>query len=499
MDVVDRFALRFRGLDRAHGTYQVGQSADKRGKVGGRARTVKESVTKNKWSDHLSGKTGIGIVPVTDEGQCWFGAIDVDVYDLNLEALEAKIIRSNLPLVVCRTKSGGAHLYLFIKAGASAAVVRDTLAEWSVFLGYPAVEVFPKQGQLASEDDVGSWINLPYFDHIRTTRYAIKNGAALSLEEFLDYADTMAVLENKLASIKLKVDDELKDGPPCLQHLAGAGFPEGTRNKALFNLGVFARTKYGDEWHKRLDDFNRKYLVPPLSSSEVKQIAQSLGRKEYSYTCKEAPIAAACNRSICSRRPYGIGGFRNDPGIALDGLSKILTDPPMWVLNVNGRRLLLNTTEDLINQRFFIKQCMDAFNILPQRVAAPAWDDLIRTLLDKVEEIEAPEDAGTVGQFMFLLEQFCTEQSAAINREELLVGKPYSEAGITYFRSPDLLQYFERHRFRTNAKEAWNILRERGAITRQFKIKKRCVRCWGINEFDQQLEPLSVPDIGDDF
>ena len=57
-------------------------------------------------------------------------------------------------------------------------------------------ETFPKQTYRLNEQDVGNWLNLPYFDKDRTLRYAIKDGKALKYSEFIEYAKTkMLTLE----------------------------------------------------------------------------------------------------------------------------------------------------------------------------------------------------------------------------------------------------------------------------------------------------------------
>jgi len=495
MTIAERFEKRFHGLSRAHGTYKVNARDIKRGKMTGKASTLKEEVTVAKWESHLRGEVGLGIVPINDESVCRFGAIDVDDYSLNLEALEKRVSEAEFPLVVCRTKSGGAHLYAFFSEPVPAGVVKDRLMEWAISLGYPNSEVFPKQAELRGIEDVGSWINMPYFGSEQTTRYGIRGGAAMSPLEFLDFADATAVTAEAFSEFVVKQDARLDGSPPCLQYLAQDGFPEGTRNRALFNLGVFCRLRHGDEWKLKMDEFNRVYLIPPLSSSEVKIITGSLSKKTYFYTCKEPPIVDACNRAICVRRKYGIGGSSNDPGVVMDGLVKILTDPPTWLLNVDGHRIKLETTDDLLNQSRFTRMCIEVFNVLPQRVTRPVWDDLVRGLLEKVEEVDAPQDASSVGQFMFLVEQFCTERPPARDKEELLLGKPYADESYLYFRSPDMLAYMEKRKLRISAKDAWNILRDLKAKTKQFKVKGRCVRCWGIPSVEKQNAPFAVPEV----
>src|SRR4030066_2591963 len=102
-----RFMARFAGLERAHGTYEIGAGTrvDQKNKLKGRALTKLEPVTEELWEFHLVGKRGLGIVPIRDDATCSFGSIDIDVYDkLDLPSLEAKCAALNLPLIVCRDR-----------------------------------------------------------------------------------------------------------------------------------------------------------------------------------------------------------------------------------------------------------------------------------------------------------------------------------------------------------------------------------------------------------
>ena len=136
-----RFMQRFAGLERAHGTYIIGASdrTDAKNKLKGRALTKLEPVTEALWAAHLDGSgSGLGVVPIRDDASCTFGAIDIDAYDgLDLPALEAKCLALKFPLVICRSKSGGAHCYLFAEEPITAAEIRTALVEWSAALGYP--------------------------------------------------------------------------------------------------------------------------------------------------------------------------------------------------------------------------------------------------------------------------------------------------------------------------------------------------------------------------
>ena len=57
------------------------------------------------------------------------------------------------------------------------------------------------------------------------------------------------------------------------------GFLKVQGTLGLFNVGVFLRKKYPDDWEKRLEDVNVQYMQPPLGAQEVLTIGKQLQRK----------------------------------------------------------------------------------------------------------------------------------------------------------------------------------------------------------------------------
>ena len=167
MSNAQRFMAAFRGFDAAHGqTFIMGTK--KNGKEEARSRIIREPLTKELIDKHLKGETGVGSIPITKEHTCCFGVIDVDTYPLDHVALGAKCNAISLPSIVCRSKSGGAHIYFFIKGWISATDMRDKLAEIAAVLGYGGSEIFPKQTQLLVER--GDWregVHNHRFVHVR--------------------------------------------------------------------------------------------------------------------------------------------------------------------------------------------------------------------------------------------------------------------------------------------------------------------------------------------
>ncbi|MCK5603172.1 hypothetical protein KAR91_14920 [Candidatus Pacearchaeota archaeon] len=494
----NEFFRVFTGLDRAHGQYII-KDNDEGGKVKGRAKTVLRPPTADLWKLHLDGKLGLGIIPICSDNTCVWGAIDIDVYDLDLVKMEKIITEHKIPAVVCRTKSGGAHLYFFVSEPIPAGDMRDKLDELAAILGFPGVEIFPKQVKLANDKDVGNWINMPYFNSGKTLRYAIHKGKAIEADVFLKLVKTRTSTPEELKAFKIKDAGTLADGPPCLQHYCKVGFPQGSRNHALFSMGVYAKLKHGDDWEEVVDKYNHDYMGPG-SSREVQNIIKQLRKKDYFYKCNDQPLVAMCNKNLCARRKFGIGNDNAEVPFVLGTLVKIDSSPPLWFIDVDGHRLEL-TTEDLIDQNRFRKICVETIHKFPRRMKGPKWEDLISERLENLEIIEAPKDAGVEGQFVALLEKFFA-RPIADTREQLLLGKHWKDEDGKYvkqdfvvFRSTDFMTFLDRERFREyKPRDVWGKLRTMGANHGQFNIKGKCVQYWAMPEPNMQSENFSLPE-----
>jgi hypothetical protein len=502
--LVPRFMTLFAGLERAHGVYHPAKKTVAGEKVKGKALTRQEPVTAELWRKHLAGEQGLGVVPIREDGTVVWGVIDVDVYDLDLPALEKKLTELQLPLVTLRTKSGGAHLYLFCAEPITAQYARAKLTEWAVLIGFPGVEIFPKQTDIARVD-TGNWLNMPYFNAADTTRYAIFDGQPLAAEEFVTFAEGRRVLKAALEAFIIGNDELFDKGPPCLQHLAKVGFPRGSRNRGLFNLGVLARFARGDDWRETVEDFNRLYMQPPLSSTEVLQTIKSVGRKQYFYTCTQEPIVSVCSKEICRGRKFGIGNNDADTApVVIDQITKIMTTPPMYIVAVEGASIQCSSS-DLLSQLQFRRLVMEKTDRIIPMLKGQVWDALLQDKLTNAEKVDAPVDAGPEGQLLSFLQDFCTSWAHANNRDEILLGKPWlnPDDDHYYFRSRDFEAFLEHQHFRSfSGPERWEILRRSGATSEQRSIKGATRNVWRIpmSLFTKQIEEHHTPRIpGDDL
>jgi len=502
MSLSDRLMALFKGMDEAHGIYKISDEVESNGKRKGVARTVRKPVTPEQWAGHVNGKENIGIIPIRSDNLCYWGAIDVDDYQLDLKSFAVRVYSRGLPLFPLRSKSGGCHLVAFFKEALPARDVQRKLNEIAASLGYGRSEIFPKQAQvLVEKGDVGNWLNMPYYGGDKGTRYCLdKDGKAMLLASFLSVAENGRMSAEDLEDIEVQKTTDLDDGPPCLQALIDQGFPQGTRNNGLFALGVYVRKAFPDKWEDKLEEFNTKYMDPPLESKEVQTIQKQIGKKDYNYRCNDQPICNFCNAPLCRTRAFGVGGGAMP---VMRGLSKLPTDQPVWFLDVNGIRLELST-EELQQQPRFQKACMEYINYMPPRVNERQWQNIVQALLDKCEVLDKPREASISDQFAELLHFYATDSRlAAQSKEELLLGRPWMGPDPTtpttdrvYFRIGDFEEFLVRNGFK-HYNRSQMISRLQGenikANSHFFKIKGKGVNVWYVGLPDQQTEAFDLP------
>jgi hypothetical protein len=503
MTDISRFKAIFQGLDIAYGTYKI-EGSRHDGKQSGKAMVVRQPPTDDLWVKHLDGiEPSLGIIPIRADNSCIWGCIDIDQYPFDHKGLIAKIRSLELPLVVCRSKSGGAHVFLFTKEPVPAADMQAYLNACAGLLGQAGREIFPKQSEILVErGDTGNFLNLPYFGGDESLRYAMHDdGNSATLEEFYEIYDKWVQdVPLVIPEGPKTADHPAKDGPPCLQALCSQGFPEGTRNNGLFNIALYCQKAYGSEWQNKVMEYNNKYFGPPLGLQEMQLIIQQVEKKEYKYKCKDAPINSFCNAGLCRTRKYGIGGDAPDaPDLA--SLSKYNSEPPLWFLNVNEKRVELDT-ESLFNQASFQKACMEKINVLPPTLRKPDWESMLNALLREMVELEqiheASEDTSVTWIFNDLLEEFTTHMQKAMDREELLLGRPWTDEdeAKVYFRMKDLDAYLRRNNFTgLSAPKIAQRLRDMGGEPISMSLKNRTTRAWRIPTFAGQDAPFDTPEM----
>lgn len=499
----------FAGYDGAFGTHGRGvANANKGGKLEIRttARTIKEPVTEKVWEDHLSGQTPVGIFAINRDNQCVWGAIDVDDYGLEHAEIVRRVAKDNLPLLACRTKSGGCHLYLFAKEAVPAQQMIDTLKRMAAMLGFGSSEIFPKQAQvLWDSGDFGSWLNMPYLGGDKTERYCVtETGKGLTLKQFLKRAEENRVEPDGMHELgkeaEVKLDPEFGDGPPCIQTLTAQKFVQGQLNEGLYAMAVLAKKKYPDKWIVKLKEWAKTYFNPPIADDDdgLKQVISGMQKKAYQYKCKQQPLMNYCNSPLCRTRRHGVGGGGSTGGMPkMSDMAVLNSDEPIWFLTVEEARVQF-TTSDLLNYPAFQAKVMAATKTVPPMLKRDNWITILQGLIADVVVIDVPEEAGIAGQFFEILESHLTDRQRAQTKDELLLGKPWwdEDTGRVWFRLRDISEACERVRFRAMNRTAMvSRIRELGGEKDGVKLKGKFVNVWSIPSeiLQHQTEAHTTP------
>lgn len=507
MENWERFAKIFRGYERAYGTFNIKRVNDN-GKSEGKAVTIYGEITEDLWKGHLAGtRAGIGAVPLREDNTCYFGVIDVDSYKINLEELSRRVVKDQIPMIVCRSKSGGAHIYMFFKEAVDAEELREKLLSISSFLGYGGSEIFPKQSsRVDPQKDIGNWINLPYYNVDKCLRYAIVDGKSQDLEGFLKAAEEIALSKTQFEDFRIELpfndpSDLLSDAPPCLKHLfALGGFPEGTRNEGMYNIGVYLRKRYPDTWENKLQEYNVTLCKPPLNLTEVNILSKSISKKTYDYRCKQPPISQFCNRKLCVKQLYGVGeSIGGGTMVEISHITKYEGEPVLWFVEVDGRRLML-LTEELQSQTMFNRVCIEKLNRFPVTMPPARWAQFIDEKLKNADVVTIPEEASKEGIFWALVEKFCYGKVQAMEEDEVFLDKPYKKDGKIYFRSYALFKFLNEKKFRYESEaHVWQWLRKKKVEKIFRQIKNKGVNLWVLPAEDPMPEMKKKTEVKEDI
>ena len=486
----------FPGLNRAYGQFFI---TERKGpKLDGYGKTIRELYNAELWKEHLDGKTGLGVIPIDENNQCKWACLDVDDYSVDIEKISKQFVKKNL--IVCRSKSGGAHIFIFTKKPVSASSMINKLKDIVKRFGFVKYDLRPQQTKLLNKEDVGSWLNMPYFGGEQSDRYALYDGEVLTPDLFVKWVDKFAV--DSLDDIDLgfieklnKSNEILPGGPPCLQELLSQGpLGEGSRNNGLFNLGVYLRKRFPDEWQEKLEEYNDIHLDPPLKPREFTSVLNSLDKKTYNYKCKDSPINAVCNRTKCLTREFGI----NDEGTMpiLNSITKILTNPPQYFLTLSEKKVGPLSSKQVYSFIDFKQVVFENLDMLLPKINDRLWTETVNDLMSRVISVEAPKDSSNEGRLLDLLERFCTGSTSSTEIEDLLRSKAIIQETITEFRINDFMEFLDRHRFKEfKLHEITAYLKNLGATHSGKKVKGKFTNTWSVPNFQMQTEEFKQPTI----
>jgi len=460
---MNRFKEIFTGLERAHGVTFVDKKGVDGEKIKGKSFVKREAVTDDMWLRHLQGtEPSLGIIPINDENKCIWGCLDIDSYaGFDHQKLINKIKLLKLPLVVFRSKSGGAHVFCFTTVPVTAQLMRDKLLSVSAVLGYGGSEVFPKQVELKSEEDTGNFLNLPYFNGDDTTRYAfLENGEAAGMTGFYGLYERNKLTPEALERLEIKrPESEFSDGPPCIESLTQNKLTDG-RDRVIYQYIQYAKRKWPEDWQNRINQFNYKYFETPLDDKTIQDKIKFHGKKELGFKCNEEPMCNHCDKKLCRSRKFGIGGESIFP--ELSDLQKVELDEPYYWVNVDGERVKLDNIDCLMDQRLFRRTVTKQINKKPSRIKPNEFDKYVDLLLAGVEIVKAPQGSSILDQLQDHLEEFCTNRTAkSTTKEDILRGNVWTHEGKHYFIFSKFFHgYLQRKKWGEKAQPTQQMLKE---------------------------------------
>ena len=499
--MIEKLKSIFAGLESAYGATKITNEIRHDGKNEVKSFTIKQPVTNELWSNHLKGtEPALGIVPINENNECKWGCIDIDTYPFDHKSLIKKIRTRNFPLIVFRSKSGGAHVFLFTTFFVSASLMRQKLQMMASNLGYAKSEIFPKQSTIkADRGDIGNFLNMPYHGGDRTVRYAIDdNGDSLTIENFIKEHDKYVQTEDELKNILIvkqetKKEEPFPDGPPCLNEIISQGpIVEGNgevaasgRDNGLFNIGVYLRKAHPSDWEDKLEDYNNsKYINPPLRANDINRIKVQLNKKEYEYKCNDKPICNFCKEKICYTKPFGKGGQVRMPNITT--IRKYMSDPPIFFVTVDEDTIEVDGPTLHDAEKFSVR-CLEELGMPMLPVAKLVWRKMLATLMKNMDETEAPDDTKVDVQLKEVITDFVSRNGKTM--EDVLKRKPYTEEGTSHFKFKDFWGYLLKSKSwpeRTYPKNKTIRLLEDlfKAKEKVVKINEKSVKVWTVQDID---------------
>jgi len=479
-------------------------------------------ITDQDYADHLSGKKSIGIQPCDDDGMARFGAIDIDSKDYKDFSVKKylDIIKIyDLPLIPVKSKSGGLHLYLFLKEPVKALIIKKFLESLLFTLKLPLrTEIYPKQTELGKDSEGkfidGNFINLPYYN--KAERISINfDGKEFTFEQFIKVIEanlktTDELEEFSLAHVKTVLQggpSEFDDGPPCLQMMTKSPLDDG-RDRWLYNYMVFAKKRYQDKWEEMVIDAPKKYFLKDSNGLVVDDWGEKKVRDKIrswkkdstkGYTCTQEPIANFCMKSECVKRKYGFLSDRKVLFPKLSSLVKIKYPEPEYTFNVelpNGdsKNVKAKHIKQIVLQEEIRSIIAAAADFVPPKVKSNEFQEVLDNLFPPKEELLPPKGTTPDEQLEEYLKDYVNGPQAKSNAA-FKTGAVLIEGDHAYFKYQSFYNSLKSKDWKENkSKTAEKIIQIGGGKEKtEINVPKRFPKKQGEKESHDPIDVIRIP------
>ena len=479
-------------------------------------------ITDQDYIDHLNGKKSIGIQPCNDEGMARFGAIDIDSKDYKDFSVKKylDIIKSyDLPLIPVKSKSGGLHLYLFLKEPVKTLIIKKFLESLLFTLKLPLrTEIYPKQTELGKDSEGkfidGNFINLPYYN--KAERISINfDGKEFTFEQFIKVIEanlktTDELEEFSLAHVKTVLQggpSEFDDGPPCLQMMTKNPLDDG-RDRWLYNYMVFAKKRYQDKWEEMVIDAPKKYFLKDSNGLVVDDWGEKKVRDKIrswkkdstkGYTCTQEPIVNFCMKSECVKRKYGFLSDRKILFPKLSSLVKIKYPEPEYTFNVElpsgeSKSVKAKNIKQIVLQEEIRSIIAAAADFVPPKVKSNEFQEVLDSLFPPKEELLPPKGTTPDEQLEEYLRDFVNGPQAKSNAS-FKSGAVLVEGDHVYFKYQSFYNTLKNKDWREDkSKTAEKIIHIGGGkLKTKINVPKRFPKKPGEKESHDPIDVIQMP------
>lgn len=512
LDALATYMCLFSGLQGSYVSNDLNHAVSTQtGKLKTAVKVVSTIPSKPAYVDHLNGKLGIGICPIDASNNCSFAALDIDCYDKEkLQYLLNVIHQFDLPFIPFKSKSGGLHLYIFLRTRVKANLVRKALKRFiDIFSlditfnseGTSLVELFPKQDVLP-QNGKGSYITLPYFNHKDSKTPMV----SFDFQD-VDFRTAMAVLPDSATTLK-ELDEKLdslpyEDAPICIQKalLSFLKKEKIGRNDFLFSVAIYIKKKNGSVKKEDLEEINNRFYEP-LTEQEIVNILNSVDSHGYKYKCSGAICKKYCDKKLCAKKEFGIGKVKGHfTGIDFGQLIRMDSKDPyyLWELRASEElpftKVMFKDEEELTDQKKFLVNCVRFLNVAPAQVSTNDWLEIVNKSLAQmiVQQVSITSDTTESNQIYKAFINFLVTKKAVNSKPYMVrIGNVYkNDIGEYYFTADGFINYLTSKKLFTKSLVIREILTHFGCTETNLSLRSSIgetkIPCWK-KQSDENLE-----------
>ena len=175
---------------------------------------------------------------------------------------------------------------------------------------------------------------------------------------------------------------------------------------------------------------------------------------------------------------------------------KLTSDPPRYVLEVNGHDLELSS-QQFLEFGQLRRRIMEVLDVVVAPIKQKSWELQVKELLKSKADVEAPPEVSLAGAVAEKLLEFIALKDRARDIEDLLRGLPVERKGGVVFRSSDLRRYLQNQRLdKFEMSWLYQQLKLQGCTHDRQRVLGKILNVWRFPLGDGQVqdEPFSIPE-----